>query len=51
MTTQTNTNVLKTLQNPYVGILRQKIGEFMLIHNDLFLCISIICSSSWNGLK
>jgi hypothetical protein len=35
MTTQNNTDVLKTLQNPYVGILRQKIGEFMLIHNDL----------------
>ena len=40
-TTQTQNNnndndtALKTLQDPYVDIMRQKIGEFMLIHNDL----------------
>jgi len=28
-------NTLKELQNPYVDIMRQKIGEFMLIRDDL----------------
>jgi hypothetical protein len=30
-----NDTALKKLQDPYVDIMRQKIGEFMLIHNDL----------------
>lgn len=30
-----NVNDLEKLQNPYVDTMRKKIGEFMLIHNDL----------------